>query len=124
MGAGIALQIKRKWPKVDEAYREACEGQTKDHNFLGKVLFCKADDETVVANLFGQFATSGSERMTNYEALYSGLEKVAGWARENNVKVGLPYKMSSALAGGNWNIVFMMVQETLGDLAVVVNYGG
>ena len=54
MGAGLALQIRNKWPNVFSEYREQC-GQFMAHPemMLGHVLDVAVGPTLVVANCFG-----------------------------------------------------------------------
>ena len=67
MGAGIALQIKNKWPVVFNDYKKEC--QLFVHNpkkLLGKVQDTLVSDKLVVANCFGQVYPGRNGIMTDY----------------------------------------------------------
>lgn len=102
MGAGIAAEVKKRFPDVYTTYRELCK--TFDAESLhGEALILPADNRKgqYIANLFGQ-----TDWGTNYKSLEAALRKVAAWMDENEKKtVAVPYKMSCGLAGGNWDIV-------------------
>ena len=54
MGAGLALQIRNKWPNVFSKYREHCEQfMTHPEMLLGHVLNVAVGPTLVVANCFG-----------------------------------------------------------------------
>jgi O-acetyl-ADP-ribose deacetylase (regulator of RNase III) len=110
MGAGIAKQIKTRWPEVYEGYLGFCK---KDSDLLGKCMICEDDDGKFrVANLFGQFNHNPSQgRMTNYDALYNSLEHLSRIMKNHNWKsVAFPKNMSSALGGADWRIVEKMIE--------------
>ena len=53
MGSGVAKYIKEKYPEVFKEYKEYCKS-TNSKSLLGNVQFCKANDNKIIANLFGQ----------------------------------------------------------------------
>ena len=78
MGAGVAKQIKARWPDVYKSYVRYCKRYPDAHNILGKVQFCEAEDGKYVANLFGEYSfcesiapyeEGGKPRHTDYDAL-------------------------------------------------------
>ena len=55
MGAGLALNIRNKWPIVFNQYKEDCKCfMTHPDKMLGHVLDVSAEPSLVVANCFGQ----------------------------------------------------------------------
>lgn len=108
MGAGVAAQIKCKYPEVYKEYKETCEDFKHDTYYLfGKCLISGK-----VANLFGEDKPSSHYRDTNYEAIYQALESL----REQMIELGktsvsFPYKMSCGLAKGDWDIIFTMIKS-------------
>jgi O-acetyl-ADP-ribose deacetylase (regulator of RNase III) len=105
MGAGLAKQIRDKFPKVYEEYQKYC----KQSDILGtcQIVF----DDKIIVNLFGQYHYSSHGRQTNYEAIYTALEKCAGIMQDNEFRsIAFPYKMSCGLAGGNWDIILLMIK--------------
>lgn len=109
MGAGIARQIKDKYPKAFEA----------DYNYpvpLGKDRLggysTTVDKGVLIVNLYAQIGYGRGTR-TQYEyfqeALRNALQKIRKDDRE--AKIGLPYGIGCGLAGGNWNIVLGIIDE-------------
>ena len=114
-GSGIAKTIKERFPRVCEQYKKAIEnGSLK----LGMCQVVKTnpnqDDNRLIANLCGQYNYGREDkRYTNYEAIYTALEKLAQYCVENNVKsVAFPYKMSCGLAKADWNVILAMIIST------------
>ena len=50
MGAGLALQIRRKWTIVYKDYKQYCNSANKYNNLLGNVLFTKVENDKYVKN--------------------------------------------------------------------------
>jgi O-acetyl-ADP-ribose deacetylase (regulator of RNase III) len=121
MGGGLALQIKNKYPEVFNTYVTFCDLVTNSFSLLGKCLFVPIDNNKFIANLFGQHRYNATIRMTNYEAIYQAMESCEEQMRNNNLKsIAFPYKMSSGLAGGNWNIIRVMIEDVFKDYEVEI----
>ena len=116
MGSGVAKQVKDKYPRVFEKYKDACE---KDLVKLGSCQVVAIDDTKTkcVANLFGQWNFGGDgKRYTSYDAIYSALEKLADYCKRKNVQsVAFPYKMSCDRGGASWNIIYAMIEDVFKD---------
>jgi O-acetyl-ADP-ribose deacetylase (regulator of RNase III) len=117
MGAGVAYQIRNKWPDVYERYKNFCHdelerlGTLQARLLLGKCLVCIPDDGIpAVANLFGQDCCNGEDRMTSYDALYDALTNLRRIMENHKWKsVAFPYGMSCGLGGGSWNVIYAMI---------------
>lgn len=120
MGSGIARLIREKYPSVYEA---DCATRTGDEKKLGEVSFAPISDNKVIFNLYGQYRYGRDKRYTNYEAVFSGLEKVRIACEAGGIiRVLVPYKMSSNQAGADWRIIEKMIEvvfETFnGDVSI------
>lgn len=118
-GAGIARQIKDKFPK---AYEADCQAAARFENSLGNISYAVINGGYIF-NIYTQSLYSEAERKTNYEALYRGLEKVANWSRdkyEHPTRIGFPYGMGCALGGGDWTIVETMIKVVFKDFNVYI----
>lgn len=109
MGAGIALQIKKKYPEVFYKYRTYCANMGT--NLLGKTLFVNCKDGKVVANLFGQNDFSSCRIQTDYAALEKSIATLAKIATKAKKSVGFPYLIGCGLAGGDWKIVNKIIEK-------------
>lgn len=115
MGAGLAKQIREKYPEVYQEYTKYCNQAIKPQYILGDVLLSKCKDGKVVANLFGQVHYGAWERQTDYKALGEAFTKTATAVSKLDKTVGLPYKIGCGLAGGNWDIVQDMIVRIFKD---------
>lgn len=119
MGAGIAKQIKDRYPN---AYSADCHAMMEGDNVLGDYSFAVTDatQNKGIYNMYTQDKI-GSKRAVNYEAFYIALNKVADhieWQikHEDEEKIlGLPYGISCGLAGGNWGIIKAMIKDIFLD---------
>lgn len=116
MGSGIALQIKNKYPDVFDKYYYFCKSRETTKELLGECLIVPTYDGKYIANIFGQDHYYPRDiKHTDYDALEKSLNFLKNWMIENNIKTcGCPFLMSSALAGGDWNIVLEILREIFG----------
>lgn len=120
MGAGIAKQIKDRYPN---AYESDCHARYEDMNNLGNWSFAWTDAtcQRGIYNLYTQ-SRIGGKRAVDYEAFHKSLSFVAenlhyNYANgEDDVILGLPYGISCGLAGGNWNIIYEMINDILANM--------
>lgn len=105
MGAGIALQIKERFPDVYTVYYEICH-EYKSNQLMGNVLFCNQYAPPIIANFFSQYNMA-----TDYQAMFSCFKAVYNYAKRNNKTVAIPYKIGCGIAVGDWNIVYDMIRE-------------
>ena len=139
MGAGIAKQIKTRWPEVFKKYCDYCKSQSDKHNLLGTIQVLKIDDDKYIANLFGEYSfcesiapyeEGGKPRHTDYDALKECLHRLHTWMVLNDIKtVGVPDHIGCGLAGGNWDgVVYPMIKDEFGDdediTLYIVKYNG
>jgi O-acetyl-ADP-ribose deacetylase (regulator of RNase III) len=120
-GAGIALQIVRKFPKVledDKAFPYSAKERLG--NFCLSAV--NSEDSTIkyVGCLYAQYRYGRGERHLNYEALYTSFFVFCeSWNRRfTNKCFGIPYKMGCNLAGGNWNIVYAILNECVNEFGL------
>lgn len=103
MGAGIALEVRKRFPAVYEEYKKICKSMKDERYLYGDTLILPTNEseKQYIANVFGQSGWG-----TDYGLLESSLKKVVAWMERNGKKtVAFPHGMSSGLAGGDWRIV-------------------
>ena len=119
MGAGIARQIKDRYPK---AYEADCYAKNDKDNVLGNYSFSIVDS-IINKGIYNMYTQSkiGDKRSVNYEAFYVALTRVANnieWQiahDDTKPNFGLPWMISCGLAGGSWNVIFSMINDILID---------
>ena len=111
MGGGIAKQIKNKYPEVYREYLEIVKNPESKKHLLGHASFTKTNDNKIIFNLFGQYNYGTEKRQTNYEALYNAMEMMFTYAQCCEYQIALPYNIGCGLGGGNWDIVYTMIEE-------------
>lgn len=128
MEAGLALQIKKKFPNVFDEYRAFLKEHEEKHRDgitsqkypIGQVQFVAVEDNKTVANIFGQIDVGGAKRHTDYEALKTALrairDAVTTEGSEHYKKsVALPYGLGCGLAGGSWDVVSEIIEDTFAN---------
>lgn len=119
-GKGFVMALSRRWKQPEEQYR--LWYSSKDHFELGEVQFVQVETDTWVANLIGQRDIKRSKDNIppiRYEAVATGLQKVAVFAKQKNASVHMP-RIGCGLAGGTWNKMEPLIQTALDDLGITV----
>lgn len=126
-GAGIALQIKKKFP---EAYEADLKTPYGDVNKLGTYSIGKITNPTGqikrVVNLYSQVGIGGQDRNTSYDAMVRGLETLHAAIEDITVNKGMPYKLGipfqlgCGLANGSWTVVRAIIEDIFGKSSVEV----
>ena len=113
MGSGVAKQVREKFPKNYEGYCLMCK-EMKPSELLGLVYCCKVRDKFVITNLFAQenFGYDG-KCYTDYNALLKGLQTIAN--RHKKETIAIPYLMGCHRGGGDWNVVYKMIEDVFGN---------
>ena len=119
MGAGIARQIRLRYPEAYEAdlnFRLPVGSRER----LGHYSWCWVDGGSrLVANLYGQYGY-GPGRHTDYDAFETALSRLVETLiliqPQLNVKykLGLPFGIGAGLAGGNWTQIFSIIRRVSG----------
>jgi len=118
MGGGIALQVKNKYPKAYEGYcdflrrAETEFGMTRTEQALGGVMTVYVGSNLYIANAITQDRFGTKSRHVNYEAIARAFEIVAKTSDKLNLPIHYPM-IGAGLAGGNWNIISTIIEETL-----------
>jgi O-acetyl-ADP-ribose deacetylase (regulator of RNase III) len=119
MGAGIAKEIKAKYP---EAYDVDCETNVGDINKLGTITHTR-NTTPIVVNIYSQFDTKGRRQGKmdlDYDALRSGIKAMK--EKFSGKRFGLPY-IGTGLAGGNEAVVIAIIEEEMrGEYVTMVRY--
>ena len=131
MGAGIAKQIKDRYPQAFEADRERwCNEYNDGGNWRCQIGdYSKAEVKSMflpnnkgrIYNLYTQSGYSTRKREVNYEyfwramkAMQEDLLFIQHETGESQV-LGLPYGISCGLAGGNWKIIKAIIEDIFLD---------
>lgn len=130
MGSGIAKQIREKWPAVYDAYHakfqemedeiiEMCGSweiqMDVSEVLLGHMQIVPVNDKQNVINMFAQqYYGYDGKRYTSYDAFWACLGGIRDSVPKGS-KIGFPAKIGCGLGGANWEVIFRMIKEVLGD---------
>lgn len=129
MGAGLALQIKRKYPKVFKVYKELvteAENANSVRFLLGKSLVVESEGK-YIANLFGQYTYGKIGQYTLMNALENALKNLKSFALQHDLTVALPYNIGAGLAGGDWDEILALIERVFEgneDILTLYRYKG
>ena len=116
MGGGIAAQIKQRYP---EAFNADTMAAKVGKNTLGHTSHAFLKESKIIVNMYTQQNIS-HQRAVDYEAFYKCIHNLSGIIDENRkrgkIKLGLPYKISCGLAGGDWDIIRTMIDKVFEGL--------
>lgn len=126
MGSGVAKQVREKHPEVYSAYITLCNKYIDNTEaLLGKVQYVPTwnDDKesfSGIVNLFAQdrFGYDG-KCYTDYQALRGCLEKVKRRV-DSGESIAIPYLMGCHRGGGDWNVVYDIIQQVFSDDSIDV----
>jgi O-acetyl-ADP-ribose deacetylase (regulator of RNase III) len=120
MSAGLAKEIKERFPQVFNADRETESGDIKKlgtFTYAGIYDYQKEEypDLKVIYNLYSQYSFGREKRHTDYGAFCKGLEEIRDSILNNNVydikTIGIPFGIGCGLGGGRWVTVKSIIQE-------------
>jgi O-acetyl-ADP-ribose deacetylase (regulator of RNase III) len=111
-GAGFGRAVRKKWPKVQDEFAKWVVGHHDDFR-LGSIHISRVDDSLAVAHLVAQHGV-GPSRMprVRYGALEKCLQKLADCVLTTGASVHMP-RIGTGEAGGSWEIVGEIVEDTL-----------
>jgi O-acetyl-ADP-ribose deacetylase (regulator of RNase III) len=129
MGSGIAKQVKEKYPNVYKNYKKWCDNK-KPEDLLGEIQYVtlNSDDKFFgIMNVFGQLNYGYDGKCyTDYEALRNSFTKIHEFCEQFYKfhaflpEIAFPYKFGCARGGGDWDIVYKMIEETLRDCNILI----
>ena len=131
MGSGVAKQVRDLFPDSYSEYKRICRDESYKDVLLGGVTAVPefyAGRKVYVANLFAQNEYGRDKRCyTDYDAFRKSLMLL----RDNTLpiierdigskpKIAMPYRIGCDRGGGDWNTVYRIIEEELGDYDVTL----
>ncbi|MFT5618500.1 MAG: O-acetyl-ADP-ribose deacetylase (regulator of RNase III) [Arenicella sp.] len=110
MGAGIAKQIKIRFPEAYQADLKTLKG---DKSKLGKISWAEVqtpNGKLIIANAYTQFDWRGKGNKADYDAIRQAFRKVK--EQFLGKLIGYP-AIGAGLAGGDWNIISKIIDAEL-----------
>lgn len=117
-GAGFVLALSKRWPQPEEEYLKE---KWLNGLSLGTVGLVQVERDIWVANMVAQRDIRSYRGVPpiRYGALKKCLATVALHAKELQASVHLP-RIGCGLAGGEWEIIESLIQETFADVPIFV----
>jgi O-acetyl-ADP-ribose deacetylase (regulator of RNase III) len=119
MGAGIAKQIKQRFPAAFEADLRTSAGAQK----LGTISFATVTAQShsfTIVNGYTQVHWRGNGVKVDYEAVRSVMRRVK--SQFPGSRIGYP-RLGAGLAGGDWQrIAHIIAEELAGENHTLVEY--
>lgn len=112
MGAGLAAQIRKKYPKHYADFMSRVP-------HLGGLCITQINFDFYIVGVYGQKEYGRQGTYTDYDALKKGLEAVRKMSDRTGLSVYLPYGIGCGLAGGDWRIVRNIIEDSLPDAVIV-----
>lgn len=114
MGAGLAKQIRAKWPVVFTEYKSLCDKNCQKYQ-LGDCQVVEVDKKICIANIFGQLNYGTDKRYTSYFAISLGFHKLFNnyWtpSGRQDLIFRIPYGFGCGLGGGDWDVVSSIIED-------------
>lgn len=111
MGSGVAKALYEKWPKVKSQFHSISEQLKTPEKRLGFIWQVTCEDKNIW-NLYTQLHyLPRNKRNVNYRALSDCFN---GLINSGVKKLAIP-KIGCGLAGGNWEFVEQLINDTVGD---------
>lgn len=110
MGAGLAKQIRNRYPSVYDDYKDICRFTNK-FELLGYAQFCKVDNKYIV-NLFGQCRYGRDKQYTELTALKDALRHLrdSSYYIYEVKSIAIPYGIGCGLGGADWDDVYEIIK--------------
>lgn len=119
MNSGLAKQIRNKYPEAYKAYINYCK-DSDQKRLLGNICTVMCNDNKVIVHLFGQYDYGRNKQYTNYEALKESLQSILHVAKMFNDTIAIPYNLGCGLAGGDWKIVYKIIEDVFQNYDVTL----
>lgn len=125
MGSGVALQIKKKYPRAFVQYSIKCDEYENKKELLGNCQLVIVSEDKIVANLFGQHEFGKINKLfTVYTSLRQAFQLLHDCVTNPDnyyygKTIAIPYNIGCGLGNGDWNVVEEMLKEIFHDIDIV-----
>jgi len=114
MGAGVALALRNKWPEV---YRADCRTARGSSAKLGTYSIALVENHMIL-NMYTQFDLGLGK--ADYNAIAQAFT-ILNNDFLNEETIAIP-RIGAGLAGGNWNIIAKIIEESTPDIPEIIVY--
>lgn len=115
MGSGVAKAIREKYPLhyIDfmNDVRTSKLGSYVMTDLTDKNRTYNEHTDRIIFGLYGQYDCGTDKIHTDYKALLNAMQDMFVWCNLNGYsEVAMPYMIGSGLAGGDWNLIYEMIE--------------
>lgn len=122
MGRGVAKIFKEKYPFAFSQYKDLCKDLVSDE-LLGTVLMRYEIDNKWTCCMFAQDDWRGYDCNTDYAAFDECCDAIKREIKAlhlSDIVINMPYRIGAGLGGGDWNIIYSILEEQFQDYNVVL----
>ena len=124
MGAGLALEVKNRYPEAYEADLATTMGGRDKLGFFSVAKITKPTGQLrYILNCYCQFFYGRERRHLDYEATYRCFEAVRQRLidnKRNHFVIGINYNFGSKNAGGDWEVVEAMIKSVFEESPLTI----
>ena len=119
MGAGIAKQMKQKYPENFDRYKKLCdEFSDRPELLLGQCQLtinydnARKSNTRYIANLFGQVGYGRDRQQTDLKSLFQAFLSLREQSRLiDKCTIAIPYGIGCGLGGAKWSDVYKIIEK-------------
>ncbi len=121
MGAGIAKQIRIRFPEAYDVYRESYDSKLLTLGSVTYMYYPKTEqsEQKIIANAAGQETVGTKTRQVDYDATRMCFYNINDAMKifENEFKIStINFPLfGCGLAGGDWQIISKIIEEEVND---------
>lgn len=122
MGRGVAKTFKERYPLTFKMYASLCHDHDSE-DLLGSILFRAELDCKWTCCMFAQDDWRGHGCNTDYAAF----EECCGAIKREiiglhlgDIIINMPYRIGAGLGGGDWNIIYSILEEEFKEYNVIL----
>lgn len=121
MGAGIALEVKRRYPDLFEKYKKMCLEYKDEYSTITEFPFGTMQPYRVpntnlhILNCFTQYDTAKrhGDVAISYRAIFTSFSVAGAYCKENGIEELAIPQVGAGLGGGNWKIIYQLIANAL-----------
>lgn len=122
MGRGVAKTFKEKYPFAFSKYKDLCKDRVPD-KLLGTVLMRYEIDNKWTCCMFAQDDWRGHGCNTDYAAFDECCDAIKREIKAlhlGDITINMPYRIGAGLGGGDWNIVYSILEKQFKNYNVIL----
>ena len=120
-GAGFVMALSERWTEPQESFLWWAGRGKKANYVLGRNQYVQVEEDIYVVNMVAQNGTISDDNPhpISYTHLALCLQNVAAASSMMNASVHMP-RIGTGLAGGSWEEIEAIINDTLSDVSVTV----